>query len=225
MPIPKSYNKDFFKTWSFDMAYILGFMYADGNIVQTKRGNHYIAIYTADEALLISMAKCMKAKHKVSVRISDTGCNYRIQIGSKEWFNDLGQLGLFPDKTTRMRLPTIPQEFFGDFVRGYFDGDGNVWSGTVHKNRKTTTLTIQVFFTSCSHLFLKDLRSLLQKNGINGGGMYIPKKGNFARIIFSSNDALKIYEIMYNSRHKLFLKRKRVVFEQFIKIRGRSSAG
>ena len=60
------------------MAYILGFMYADGNIVKTKRGNHYIAIYTADEALLISMTKCMKAKHKVSVRISDTGCNYRI---------------------------------------------------------------------------------------------------------------------------------------------------
>lgn len=225
MPITKSYNRDFFKTWSSDMAYILGFMYADGNIVITKQGNNYVAIYTADKDLLIAMADCMKAEQKISARKSSTGCNYRIQIGSKEWFNDLIKLGLHPNKTSRMRLPLIPQGFFGDFVRGYFDGDGNVWTGTIHKERKTTTQTIQVFFTSCSLLFLSDLRQLLQVNGVEGGGMYIPKKGNFARIIFSSNDALKIYKIMYNSRHKLYLKRKKVVFEQFIKIRGRSSAG
>jgi intein-encoded DNA endonuclease-like protein len=207
------------------MAYILGFMYADGNIVITKRGNHYVAIYTSDKELLVAMANCMKAEQKISARISDTGCNYRIQIGSKEWFYDLGILGLFPDKTARMRLPKIPQSYFGDFVRGYFDGDGNVWTGTIHKERRTTTKTIQVFFTSCSHLFLTDLLQLLQVNGIKGGGMYVSKKGNFTRIIFSSNDALKIYEIMYNGRHKLHLGRKKVVFEQFIKIRGRSSAG
>jgi hypothetical protein len=28
-----------------------------------------------------------------------------------------------------MKLPKIPLNFFGAFVRGYFDGDGNVWSG------------------------------------------------------------------------------------------------
>ncbi len=201
------------------MAYILGFMYADGNIVKTKRDNYYIAIYTADEALLIAMAHCMKSEHKIAKRVSETGGNYRIQIGSKDWFFDLGTLGLFPDKTSRMRLPTIPVKYFGDFVRGYFDGDGNVWAGTIHKQRKTTTETIQVMFTSCSQLFLTDLKTALQDAGIKGGGMYIPKKGNFARIIFSSNDALKIYQIMYNRRHKLFLKRKKVVFEQFIKLR------
>lgn len=225
MPILKKYNKDFFKTWSSDMAYILGFMYADGNITETKRGNYYIAIYTADRELLVNMAKCMRSDHKISARLSDTGCNYRIQIGSKEWFADLGLLGLFPDKTARMRLPMIPDEYFGDFVRGYFDGDGSVWSGLIHKDRPTTTLTIQVSFTSCSKEFLEDVRSSLQFLDIAGGGIYKPKTRNFARLTFSSNDALKIYEIMYNGRYKLFLERKKVVFERFIKIRGRSSAG
>ena len=207
------------------MAYILGFMYADGNMIESKRGNHYIAIYSADEALLIAMTKCMKAEHKISVRISDTGSNYRIQIGSKEWFHDLGLLGLFPDKTTRMRLPKIPQEYFGDFVRGYFDGDGSVWSGLIHKDRPTTTLTIQVTFTSCSHDYLQDLRSALQSVGIQGGGIFVPKSANCARLTFSSNDALKIYNIMYNAEHKLFLKRKKVVFDKFIQNCGRSSTG
>lgn len=201
------------------MAYILGFMYADGNIVETNRGNHYIAIYTADESLLLAMAKCMESKHKISARISETGSTYRIQIGSKEWFADLGKLGLFPDKTSRMRLPNIPKGYFGDFVRGYFDGDGNVWKGLIHKDRKTTTVTIQVTFTSCSHDYLFDLRSTLHQMGLSGGGIFVPKKANYTRLTFSSNDALKIYEIMYNTVHKLFLKRKKIVFEQFIKLR------
>ena len=219
MPIIKSYDKDFFKSWSADMAYIIGFMYADGNIMKSKRGNHYVAIYTADKDLLVQMAKCMKSDHKISERTSDIGHNYRIQIGSKEWFGDLGVLGLFPDKTSRMRLPSIPSEFLGDYVRGYFDGDGSVWKGIIHKDRPTTTVTIQVSFTSCSHDYLFDLRSALQRIGIGGGGVYVPKKYNYARLTFSSNDALKIYEIMYNGRHKLFLERKKVVFEQFIKLR------
>jgi len=219
MPIKKLYNKDFFKTWTPEMAYILGFMYADGNIVKNKRGNHYVAIYTADEPLLVDMAKSMKTEHKISARVSDTGCTYRIQIGSKEWFNDLGKLGLSPDKTSRMRLPAIPGQYFGDFVRGYFDGDGNVWKGLIHKDRPTTTLTIQTSFTSCSRDYLEDLRCALHQVGLRGGGIYVPKKVNYARLTFSSNDALKIYEIMYNSQHKLHLKRKKVVFEQFIRLR------
>lgn len=219
MPIKKSYDKNFFKTWSPNMAYILGFMYADGNIVLTKRGNHYIAIYTADKLLLVAMAKCMQSEHKIAQRKSETGANYRIQIGSKEWFTDLGKLGLFPDKTARMRLPIIPPQYFGDFVRGYFDGDGNVWKGLIHKDRPTVTLTIQVSFTSCSWDFLSELRTSLHCLGIHGGGIFVPKKLNYCRLTFSSNDALKIYEIMYNSEHKLHLERKKVVFEQFIKLR------
>ena len=70
MPVPKSYNKDFFKVWTPDMAYVLGFLYADGNIVQTKRGNYYIAIYTADQPLLSAMKKCMKSEHKIAMRTS-----------------------------------------------------------------------------------------------------------------------------------------------------------
>jgi hypothetical protein len=84
MPIPKFYNTDFFKTWSTDMAYILGFMYADGNITETKRGTHFVAIYTADRDILVLMKHCFQSEHKISEIKSVTGSVYRIQIGSKE---------------------------------------------------------------------------------------------------------------------------------------------
>lgn len=201
------------------MAYILGFLYADGNIVKTKRGTHFITIYTADRHILEAMRRCFQSDHKLSERKSLTGSVYRIQVGSKEWFSDVERLGLFPNKTKRMQLPDVAGNFLGDFVRGYFDGDGNVWSGFINKHRKTPTKILQAVFTSGSHEFLVSLRDALQSHGIQGGGLYVPKNGNFTRLVLSSKDALKLYEIMYNAPHKLFLKRKKIIFEQFIKLR------
>jgi intein-encoded DNA endonuclease-like protein len=219
MPISKNYDKDFFKTWSREMAYILGFMYADGNIVKTKRGNCYVAVYTADKNLLILMAKYMKSEHKIGERRSATGCVFRIQVGSREWFEDLDKLGLCPNKTKRIQLPSIPPAYFGDFVRGYFDGDGNVWVGLVHKNRQTALETIQLTFTSGSKEYLHALQLELKRQGIVGGSLFSSKNKQYARLTFSVKDALKIYRIMYNAPHKLYLKRKKTVFEQFIKRR------
>ncbi len=219
MSAQKNYNKNFFKTWSREMAYILGFMYADGNVTETKRGNRYVAIYTADRSLLTMMARCMGCEHKIGERRSVTGCVYRIQVGSVEWFNDLDKLGLSPNKTKRIELPNIPSEYFGDFVRGYFDGDGNVWVGLVHKDRVTPLETIQVTFTSCSKDYLHSLQQVLKRQGVVGGSLFFSKNKQYARLTFSVKDALKIYRIMYNAPHKLQLKRKKTVFEQFIKRR------
>jgi intein-encoded DNA endonuclease-like protein len=118
-----------------------------------------------------------------------------------------------------MELPNIPANFFGDFVRGYFDGDGNVWVGLIHKDRKTALKTIQVAFTSGSAEYLKSLKKILQKKGVVGGSLYRPKIGNYARLTLSSKDSFKLYEIMYNTHHKLYLKRKKLVFERFMKMR------
>ncbi len=216
---PKKYKRDFFKKWSSDMAYVLGFLYADGNIVQTKRGNHYVAIYSSDRSLLVDIRACMGSEHKIALRNPSSGNVYRIQIGSKELFLDINKLGLFPNKAKRMRLPHVPSEFFGDFIRGYFDGDGNVWVGLVHKDRKVPLETIQVAFTSGSHEYLTSLRTSLRKRGLVGGSLYVPKEGKYGRLTFSVKDALKLYKIMYNVPHKLFLKRKKVVFERFMKLR------
>jgi intein-encoded DNA endonuclease-like protein len=197
------------------MAYVLGFLYADGNIVLTKRGNHYIALYTADRKILEAMKRAMGSKHYVAERRSDTGCVYRMQIGSKEWFDDLQTLGLTPNKASRMRLPNVPLTFIGDFVRGYFDGDGNVWVGDIHTQRTRRTRTLQVSFTSGSYEFLEALRTLLHRQGLQGGSLFRCHGGTYARLTFSVTDALKLAEIMYNMRPKLYLQRKKLRFDQF----------
>lgn len=215
----KKVNKDFFKQWSPSMAYVLGFFLADGGMTINSRGGHFITFYSADRDILNKIQGVMKSEHKLSRRSEGSGGVYRFQIGSKEIFNDLLKLGCDVKKTNRLKLPEIPKRYVGQFVRGYFDGDGNVWMGIIHKNRKIKTPVIQVAFTSGSKNFLKDLRLLLQRQGVRGGSVYTSKKGSFSRLSYSTLDALKLYEIMYNVPSKLYLKRKKLVFEKFIKMR------
>ena len=219
MTTQKKYNKDFFKSWTRDMAYFLGFFCADGNMVKNKRGGHYISVYSADRTIIVDLMKSIDSKHKISGRVSPTAVTYRFQIGSKEIFEDLCKLGITPNKSHRMKIPNVPKEYEADFIRGYFDGDGNVWTGFLKRNESKDTYKILVGFTSASRDFLVDLKSILMRLGIGGGSIFNIKGKNCSRLSFSTEDALKLYKIMYNKPHKLFLRRKKLVFDRFIKMR------
>lgn len=215
MPMYREVNKEFFNKWTNEMAYILGFFAADGNMQKTKRGTHFIAFYSADRDILESIQRVMASAHKLSERKSRSGAVYRFQIGSYEMYQDLRHLGFSDGKARQLGLPRIPQRYFSHFVRGYFDGDGNVWIGTINKNRKIPSRVLQAAFTSGSRKFLSALWLGLRKNGLMGGALYTSQKKNFSRLSFSTKDALKLAKIMYNGQPKLYLERKKLRFDSF----------
>ena len=224
MPIYKKVNKDFFKKWTSSMSYILGFFAADGYITVNKRGGQFWCIQITDKDLLYKIREAIGADHKISERIGK-GNNknlYRLQIGSFEMCDDLRKLGYSENKTKSLAIPQIPKKYFSDFVRGYFDGDGNVWVGLMHKERKTKTLAISVVFTSCSKEFLLVLKSKLEEFDIYKGVLR-DCSSNFYRLTYSINNTLKLFNFMYNSinleKDGLYLKRKQTVFERFMKMR------
>jgi intein-encoded DNA endonuclease-like protein len=217
MPVAKQIHHAFFKTWSPDMAYVLGFLYADGSVYLNKTGNGYLSLQIKDKALLYAIRFRLRATQKISRRVHarDGSVFYRIQIGSKELLADLKSVGLCERKTHRMQLPDIPEKFFGSFVRGYFDGDGNVWVGYVHKERATPLLTLQTVFTSCSHEFLHDLQVRLSRVGIEGSMRTVP---GLSRLQFSKKSSILLHTLMYEDDcGDLFLRRKRVVFEKYMR--------
>lgn len=205
------------------MAYVLGFFAADGYMTENKRGAHFWNIQINDKELLEEIKKTIKSEHKISVKIrkkKEEKISYRLQIGSKKMYNDLYNLGMRQNKTKSLTVPKVPDNFFCHFVRGYFDGDGNVWSGLIHKSRKTSTISIQTVFTSCSEIFLQKIRDELEKNNIKRGVLR-KGKGNFYRLVYSIYDSLNLYSFMYNKlgASNLFLKRKKDVFERYMKLR------
>ena len=203
------------------MAYILGFFCADGSLTINPRGSHYMDFHMTDKTLLQDIRRVMSSNHKLVERRRSHKWSplYRLQIGSKEMCNDLQNLGVHERKTYTMTVPHVPKEYFSDFVRGYFDGDGNVWMGEIHKKRKTQLLTIQTGFTSCSNGFLTSLRDELSKMGIHGS-VYKRKGENAFRLQFSIKGSIMLYQLMYKDLSSdLFLNRKKKVFEKYINMR------
>lgn len=220
----KRVNKNFFKHWTAPMAYVLGFFMADGYITKNTRGAFFLCIQITDRDLLQKLRATLQSTHKISAR-TVTGKGkpvYRLQIGSKEMCEDLRTLGMNSGKTKNMRLPDMPRQFVPDFVRGYFDGDGNVWVGFVHKERKQPLLAINTVFTSCSQQFLQSLKNALGTHGIRG---HLVRVSTYHRLSYSIHASLGLHRLMYSSYHgNLFLRRKRKVFERYIRYRNAAVA-
>ena len=206
------------------MAYVLGFFAADGTLTTSKRGGNFWSIEIGDKELLEGIKKTIESEHKIGARYKgdkDTHKEmYRLQIGSIEMCDDLRNLGFKERKTKSLAVPRVPIEYFRDFVRGYFDGDGNVWSGLVHKERKNNLLAIRSVFTSCSLVFLVEIKNRLEKVGIEKG-VIRKRHGNYYTLTYSIHNSLKLYYFMYNDlvSQSLYLNRKKKVFEKYIKLR------
>ncbi len=221
MPAPKEVNYDFFKKWTPDMAYVLGFFAADGYLTLNRRGGQFWCIQITDKDLLQSIRAVLQSKHKISERLGRGKPLYRLQIGSVEMCSDLRRLGFKERKADSMSIPNVPQKYLPHFTRGYFDGDGNIWTGLIHKKRRTSTRVLFTAFTSCSIAFLDQLKVKLAE--VCTGGCVYKSKRNYARLQYSSQDSLKLYGFMYNHgvnlSNMLFLDRKRKVFERYVKMR------
>lgn len=202
------------------MAYVLGFFAADGNLSINKRGGCYISFQSKDKQIILDIKKIIYSQNKISTRINKITHNkfYRLQIGSKEIAKILQDMGFSTNKTKHLSFPNIPTGMLSHFVRGYFDGDGNIWKGEVHKERRTKLVVLQLAFTSGSYIFLNQLKILLNLKLKTNGSLIVFKNGAYSRLQFSTKDALKIYNFMYNTKVPcICLRRKKEQFGKYIK--------
>lgn len=219
MPISKNKNTSFFNKWSPEMAYVLGFFAADGSMTKNKRGACFVEFRITDKEILEKMQSAMGSDHTISVRNgnSEHKTIYRLQIGSKEMFEDLLGLGMTPQKSLTLEFPDVPEKYLQHFVRGYFDGDGNVYLYEYQrKDRKNKiSRSLSSGFTCGSKVFLEQLHKNLKRFCFLRGGSLHYRSGAH-RLYYSSIDSCKLYDFMYNDQDALFLRRKKNVFERFL---------
>ncbi len=214
MPIYKYVNADFFKKWSFDMAYVLGFFTADGNMIRNKRGAYFIEFTSTDKDIIYKIHKVMRSDHKISSRQRTEKTEYRFQLGSKNMFKDLIKLGLTPNKSKTIKLPSIPIKYLPDFVRGYFDGDGNVTFGYFKRKGKVRhSPIIMVRFTSGSKDFIYQLKNKLSSI-IKVCGCISHSSGAY-RLSYAKHESYKLFAFMYRNNYEglIYLNRKYRIFK------------
>ncbi len=223
MPIAKTLNQNFFKEWNPTMAYVLGFFAADGSMLTNNRGAHFIEFTIVDKVVLIGIRKAVGSNHTIAVRNRGDEkwkTQYRLQIGSHEWFADLARLGFTQNKSNTMKLPHIPQACFAHFVRGYFDGDGCVYfKQHAIKGRKKKKWIFKSLFTSGSEDFLVSLHKILHRHGLTKGFILQKHNKRGYELVFSHRDSLALYGLMYHTALTtgLYLPRKYRLFTKAIK--------
>lgn len=152
-------NENFFQIWSSDMAYVLGFVFADGNIRPKKKRGQELRISNSNYDVLLKIRQLLDSNHSIYVD-KRTETDFELSIPRKKIVNDLRNLGMSASNSRTMKFPHIPDMYFFDFVRGYFDGDGHV-EVTGKTGRK-----IRISFASGSNAFLTTLKSKLEERGI-----------------------------------------------------------
>ena len=128
-----------------------------------------------------------------------------------------------------MRLPKVPDKYFPDFLRGYFDGDGNVFFGYFRKaDRKSLSRAFLTRFTSGSRLFLVDIQKKLSTISITGS--LFAHNGAWL-LSYSGHASEKLFQLMYrngNVSGLIYLERKYRIFKDALASKeycGRSSIG
>ncbi|MEI6777369.1 MAG: hypothetical protein WCK70_10760 [Chloroflexales bacterium] len=121
---------EFFRVWSPEMAYVLGYWWADGYMrVKRNTGAHNIEIASVDRDHLRLIAATIGEKFDYRKITAKSEC-YGIEFCSKEMYYDLLALGGMPNKSNVIGFPTVPSALLVHFVRGFVDGDGTLaWNG------------------------------------------------------------------------------------------------
>lgn len=172
-------NENFFKCINTEeKAYILGFICADGHIEKDRLN---ITVSIKDRNILEKIRYAMHSNHPIK-EVQRTNPYKKtnrenlilseLMIGSVELVKPLFNMGLTTNKTYTLNgdiLKYIPKYLIRDFLRGYFDGDGNVFFGRRYSsgykynvnicgNEDFLLKSFQVYFPSNNKLY-KDLYS------------------------------------------------------------------
>ena len=199
------------------MSYLLGYIVADGCIYKRKdRKNSYVLNITSkDRDHLVSINESLHSDYPISIKYNSQRMPHsQIQISNLEICKDLINLGILPRKTIHLEPINTPSEYFFDFARGFFDGDGSVY---IYKVNDVSQ--IKASFVSTSYSFLNNFNANLCKYlDIPPKSIHqeLPKNNRTLtkyRIDFYISDCEKLAKCLYENDPILYLSRKRKIFE------------
>ncbi len=217
-------NHDFFKVQSPEMAYVLGFIAADGCIMEGQRGGRKLEIGLAkkDVLYLEKITKLMGFTGKLHFK--ERTQSYTFAIGSRIIFDDLLFYNITPRKSLTLKWPDkLEEKYYPDFIRGYFDGDGSCRIQEGYVDRTNTALPTLEFSILGTLEFLSDLKTYINRvNNNNFGGIEFLRQFNVYRLTFGGTETAEDFgKIIYYSDNLIKLERKHNRYKKWLEIKGK----
>lgn len=200
-------NDNYFKEENENMAYLIGFLAADGSVIE-RTNILKIAVAEVDKDFLELIMKELESNYPIRKYISKQGfTSYSSSPRSITILEDLKKYNIIKNKTYNFTFPiNLNKKYWGDFIRGYFDGDGTV----------CTAGKSAIRFSICSHEkdVLEKIIDYFYENGISK--VNIQKKENTYYFQYSNTATRQIYSILYANNPKLYLPRKKEKYESLL---------
>ncbi len=200
-----------FETMTYEKAYFLGFFSADGCNegrslkMELQDRDEYILRYFNTLFVVDGYNTLYKSRSRV-IECSDGDHYYsHLRIYGVQLCRELTSLGLPKNKTHTIQLPDVPDEFMPSYLRGVFDGDGNI-----RERRKN----LEIEITSASESFLYDLMTWIATH-TDISFKTISKHDSTYRIQFYSQDTIKLCKLMYQDGCYMHLTRKKDIYDSF----------
>jgi hypothetical protein len=207
-------NKYFNEITHPNQAYWLGFIYADGYLVNTDKSSCELGIELQDTD--IQLLECFNHEigdahtiYKKQDYKQFNGYQYKtdsciLRIYSKDIVNDLIHLSVYPNKTYRKEYPKC-DKFFWDFFRGFNDGDG-----CLHIDDRNHMF---VQLTNSNEDFLKYLNDTIYSLLNIRGSIYKEKDHKYRLVYFRKNDTKLLLDTIYKDENCTKLQRKYNIYK------------
>lgn len=201
-------------TWSANFAYAIGLLASDGCL--SPDGRHILFV-SKDKEQIKNFMKALGIEMHIGSTTSGFGKKVlRVQFGDVLFYNFLLQIGLTPAKSLTIRKLLIPNEYFFDFLRGSFDGDGSFYS--YFDPRWKSSFMFYTTFASASRMHIDWIRTTVCRLlGVTGHITADARKRTY-QLKYAKSDSLKILKNMYYGDTVVCLARKRHKIEQALKV-------
>ena len=205
--------------WSSNLAYAIGLITTDGSL--SKDGRH-ISFTSKDKEQINNFKHCLGIENKIGrkSRGGETEKKYYvIQFGDVNFYRFLLSIGLTPNKSKTITKLKIPPEYFFDFLRGHFDGDGYCYSYWDKRWKSSFMFYVGFISASKDHIFW--LRNEI-KNVLNIEG-HVTNGKRVIQLKYAKKQAKIIIPKIYYRKNLPLLSRKYKKLEKILRIDNREN--
>lgn len=192
--------------WSPQFAYAIGLLTTDGCL--SSDGRH-IDLTSKDREQIENFMKCLSINDvKIGQKSgSGDGPYWRVQFGDVLFYQFLKDIGLMPRKSKKLKQVEVPEDYFFDFLRGHFDGDGHFYSFWDERWKNS-----YMFYTVFSSSSLRHLQWIEQEiaNRIGDKGNLQVREGNTHQLRYAKTSSIKLLKKLYFDPESVCLSRKRL---------------
>ncbi|MAG08756.1 hypothetical protein CMO89_04730 [Candidatus Woesearchaeota archaeon] len=190
-------NDNFFDKLDNISAYWLGFIAADGCILNKTNGIK-IVLSNIDDNHLRKFLKAINSNGKIHY-VKKYNSVF-VEIYSKKIVKRLLSYGITPKKSLSIKHVKVPSFLMSHFIRGIFDGDGSI------TGKKRTHLQ---FMIAGNKPFLEQIQDVLIKRCYLNKVKIYPLKSKAFKIQYTGIQFFKILNFIYkNSESSIMLDRK-----------------